>query len=47
MIEVKNLKKIYGGRTVVNIPELQINPGETIGLVGNNGAGNNPVPHAA
>jgi len=39
MIEVKNLKKIYGGRTVVNIPELQINPGETIGLVGNNGAG--------
>lgn len=39
MIEVKNLKKIYGGRTVVNIPELQIKPGETIGLVGNNGAG--------
>lgn len=39
MIEVKNLKKFYGGRTVVNIPELQINPGETIGLVGNNGAG--------
>ena len=39
MIEVKNLKKIYGGRTVVNIPELQIHSGETIGLVGNNGAG--------
>jgi len=39
MIEVKNLKKIYGGRTVVNIPELQIHAGETIGLVGNNGAG--------
>jgi ABC-2 type transport system ATP-binding protein len=39
MLEIKNLKKTYGGRTVVNIPELQIYPGETIGLVGNNGAG--------
>jgi ABC-2 type transport system ATP-binding protein len=39
MLEIKNLKKTYGGRTVVNIPELQVNPGETIGLVGNNGAG--------
>jgi ABC-2 type transport system ATP-binding protein len=39
MLEIRNLKKTYGGRTVVDIPELQINPGETIGLVGNNGAG--------
>jgi ABC-2 type transport system ATP-binding protein len=39
MLEIKNLQKTYGGRTVVNIPQLQINPGETIGLVGNNGAG--------
>jgi ABC-2 type transport system ATP-binding protein len=39
MLEIKNLKKTYGGRTVVNIPELRINAGETIGLVGNNGAG--------
>jgi len=39
MIEVKNLKKIYGANTVVNIENLQIQKGETIGLVGNNGAG--------
>ena len=39
IVEIKDLKKIYGGRTVVNIPQLQINEGETIGLVGNNGAG--------
>lgn len=39
IVEIKNLKKIYGGKTVVNIEDLQINAGETIGLVGNNGAG--------
>lgn len=39
MLEIKNLKKIYAGRTVVDIPHLLINSGETIGLVGNNGAG--------
>lgn len=39
MIEVKNLVKTYGGRTVVDIQSLNIRAGETIGLVGNNGAG--------
>jgi ABC-2 type transport system ATP-binding protein len=39
ILEIKNLKKIYAGRTVVNIEGLTINAGETIGLVGNNGAG--------
>lgn len=39
MIEIKNLKKVYGGAIVVNVPELSINRGESIGLVGNNGAG--------
>ncbi len=39
MIEVKNLKKSYGGRAVVAIDRLSISAGETIGLVGNNGAG--------
>jgi len=39
ILEIKNLKKVYAGRTVVNIEHLQINTGETIGLVGNNGAG--------
>lgn len=39
MIEVKNLIKGYAGRTVVDIERLNIKAGETIGLVGNNGAG--------
>jgi len=39
MIEVKNIQKVYNGRTVVNIPQLTITQGETVGLVGNNGAG--------
>jgi len=39
MLEINNLQKIYGDKTVVNIEHLQIRQGETIGLVGNNGAG--------
>jgi ABC-2 type transport system ATP-binding protein len=39
MIEVKDLKKAYGGNVVLNIPSLQIGKGESFGLVGNNGAG--------
>ena len=39
MIQIKNLVKTYGTKTVVNIEDLQFNKGETIGLVGNNGAG--------
>jgi ABC-2 type transport system ATP-binding protein len=39
MIEVNDLKKQYGNRTVVDIASLSIAAGETIGLVGNNGAG--------
>ena len=39
MIEIKNLKKTYGNRTVVDIEHLHINSGETIGVIGNNGAG--------
>ena len=39
ILEVKNLKKVYGEKTVVNIEYLQISEGETVGLVGNNGAG--------
>ncbi len=39
MLEFKNLKKVYGNRTVVDIEHLTIRDGETIGLVGNNGAG--------
>ena len=39
ILEIKELKKIYGDKTVVNIDHLQIAEGETVGLVGNNGAG--------
>lgn len=39
ILEIKNLKKIYGDKTVVNIEHLEIRQGETVGLVGNNGAG--------
>lgn len=38
-IKIQNLKKIYNGNTVLDIPELSIDSGELIGLVGNNGAG--------
>ncbi|MBF6628142.1 MAG: ABC transporter ATP-binding protein [Proteiniphilum sp.] len=39
MITASNLKKIYGGITVLNIPSIQIRNSESFGLVGNNGAG--------
>ena len=39
ILEINKLKKIYGDKTVVNIENLQIQQGETVGLVGNNGAG--------
>ncbi|MCX2450431.1 ABC transporter ATP-binding protein [Pedobacter sp. PLR] len=39
ILEISNLKKIYGDRTVVHIESLEINSGETVGIVGNNGAG--------
>lgn len=39
MLAFKQLKKTYGGRTVVDVSDLTIRAGETIGLVGNNGAG--------
>lgn len=39
ILEVQNLTKVYGDKTVVSIPHLNIQAGETVGLVGNNGAG--------
>ncbi|MCZ4223952.1 ABC transporter ATP-binding protein [Pedobacter rhodius] len=39
ILEVKNLQKVYGDKIVVNIEDLHIEAGETVGLVGNNGAG--------
>jgi ABC-2 type transport system ATP-binding protein len=39
MIKVDNLTKKYNGKTVLNIPNLEIYKGQSFGLVGNNGAG--------
>ena len=39
MITVNGLAKTYAGKTVVDIAALQVQEGEIIGLVGNNGAG--------
>lgn len=39
MITVKDLTKVYGKVTVLNIPDLSIAKGESFGLVGKNGAG--------
>ena len=39
MIQFKDIIKQYNGVTVLDIPDLKIQAGENIGLVGNNGAG--------
>ncbi|MDH3796825.1 MAG: ABC transporter ATP-binding protein [Flavobacteriaceae bacterium] len=39
MINVQNVTKKYGNKTVLNIEHLDIPKGQSFGLVGNNGAG--------
>lgn len=39
MIEIYNLKKIYGDRTVLQIDDLSVKKGETVVVVGPNGSG--------
>lgn len=39
MLEINNLKKVYGNRTVLSIKGLHIKPTDFVGLIGNNGAG--------
>jgi lipopolysaccharide export system ATP-binding protein len=39
LLETRQLKKAYAGRTVVNGVDITINPGEIVGLLGPNGAG--------
>ncbi|WP_295651865.1 ABC transporter ATP-binding protein [uncultured Mucilaginibacter sp.] len=43
MIEIKDLKKVYAGVAVVNVPHLEIRKGESVGLIGNNGAGKTTI----
>lgn len=38
-LEAKNLKKTYGGRSVVNDVSVNVHQGEVVGLLGPNGAG--------
>lgn len=38
-IEIRNLKKMFGTKTAVDIEKADIHDGEILGLVGNNGAG--------
>ena len=38
-IEIRNLKKVFGTKTAVDIEKTDIHDGEILGLVGNNGAG--------
>lgn len=39
LLEARNLRKCYGGKTVINGVSLSLQPGEIIGLLGPNGAG--------
>ena len=38
-IKIENLKKTFGDKTAVNIPDFSIASSDILGLVGNNGAG--------
>ena len=39
LLEVKDLTKMYGRKTVVNSVSFAVNPGQVVGLLGPNGAG--------
>jgi tungstate transport system ATP-binding protein len=39
LYELNNLKKIYGERTVLDLPHLSVEMGQIVGLLGPNGAG--------
>ena len=38
-IKIQNLKKTYGSKTAVDIPDYTLLEPEILGLMGNNGAG--------
>lgn len=39
LLEISNLTKVFGDKTVLDIHSFNIGNGEIVGLVGNNGAG--------
>ncbi len=39
LLSAQHLRKVYGGRCVVNDVSLEVRPGEVVGLLGPNGAG--------
>lgn len=39
MIELYNIKVAYGGRTIIDIPELQFESGKRYAIIGTNGSG--------
>lgn len=39
MIKIKNIKKLYGNRTVLSVSDLEIKKGECVVLTGHNGSG--------
>ncbi len=39
MLQIKELVKVYDQTKVLDVPELEIQKGEVVGVVGNNGAG--------
>jgi tungstate transport system ATP-binding protein len=39
LFEIENLSKVYGGRKVLDIPELSLEKGKVYGLLGPNGSG--------
>src|SRR5687768_13095707 len=39
LLEVRDVVKVYGKRTVVNKVSLRVEPGQVVGLLGRNGAG--------
>ncbi len=39
IFELHQIRQSFGGRTVLEVPELMINPGECLGIIGPSGAG--------
>lgn len=39
LVQVKNLRKAYGGRLILNVPQLDLDRGKSYLLTGSNGAG--------